>query len=132
MILVLLVTLTTSSFSDSNSEMTDIDGKWYYMPGGLYTNVQKNGSSNRWYSFNNNTITYSTCTDMCGCMRHTLYGKYVWKNDSTIDVTYYKEDRQMAHASRKLKEPRKAQLKIVRIDAHTIEIIQKRHNSSNQ
>lgn len=90
-----------------------LTGKWYHTQNGTYTKASTTNHSTRWYEFHMpSKISFSTCTDWCGCMRKTVYGTYTWENDSVLLVTYTKVKRQYGHSKTKLKAPRQEKLKI--------------------
>ena len=68
-------------------------GKWYgeldHDSDDAYTNIEENGLETRWFEFKeNNEFVRFNCTDMCGCMGATYYGKIKWANDSIVVVNY--------------------------------------------
>ena len=89
----LLLVLTLSLFSFSSFRNREkIKGKWYYNHGSNYYKTTDRSSNARWYEFKNNSkVSFSSCTDWCGCMRVTYNGKYDWINDYSRKNIYKKQ-----------------------------------------
>lgn len=66
-----------------------IMGKWYHSNQGKYYRSIDRADIARYYEFKaGNKIIFSSCTDMCGCMRKEWIGHYKWENDSIMIVNY--------------------------------------------
>lgn len=117
-VVILLASAFLVGFTSAQMAATSklsISGRWYYQGGGYFKSTDRKDIS-RWYEFKSgNKISFSTCTDMCGCMRVTSYGTYKWENDSIMSVTYTKEKDEYGGGVRKLKQPTKVHLKIKKL-----------------
>lgn len=91
-----------------------LKGKWIRTVGGEYVqNLKSPGAYPRWYEFQGNKrISFSSCTDMCGCIRRTDYGKYHWENDSVIAVTFTHFSKRSKHKMR-MEEPKEELIQIL-------------------
>tara|TARA_Y100000385_G_scaffold66288_1_gene65892 strand:+ start:435 stop:755 length:321 start_codon:yes stop_codon:yes gene_type:complete len=69
----------------------------------------------------NGKVEFSSCTDVCGCLRVTYSGTWRWKNKNVLLINYDKVKRDRRGATR-MNESRKEKLKIKRIDKNTLEI----------
>ena len=107
----------------SGGKKSNISGKWYYKSNGTYTTSQKDTRSlAHWYHFKKKSkILFSTCTDICGCMRTTYYGNWTWENDSTIAITY-KRAKRFNNEMYRLPKIRQERISIKRINATTLQI----------
>lgn len=100
-----------------------ITGKWYYKTHNTFTSVKKDiHAFARWYDFKNKSkVIFSTCTDICGCMRATYYGSWKWESDSTIAITY-KQSKRFDGTSYPLKEIRVEKWIVKKIDSTTLKM----------
>lgn len=90
--IALSIALQLSSFSSfSDKGNPNIYGKWYASTGTSFSKKSSREDIARWYKFQfPNQVTYSSCTDMCGCMRIYYSGVYAWENDSILAIEYDK------------------------------------------
>lgn len=122
-VIFILFFVCLSSFSGlRTSKKTTIKGTWYYMANGTYSSTNTRGSK-RWYTIKNHRISYSSCTDWCGCMRKTYYGRYTRLNDSIISITYNKVRSKGMKIAERLKEKQVETLKIIKINSSTLKIV---------
>lgn len=92
-------------------------GKWYSRGYGNYYKSVDRADIARSYNFKSGSrIEFSSCTDMCGCMRETVAGKYEWENDSIISVKYTKSKYWRETTFHPLKEKRSERLLIKKIN----------------
>lgn len=115
MFLVLQV-FAANSFSAVKEEHPNLSGTWYHAAAGKYYHDTERKDISRWYKFSGNRVFFSTCTDMCGCMRVTKAGTYSWLDENTIEVVFTKSKREYAGGYQKLDEAIKENLKIVKLE----------------
>ena len=116
-----LLSFQNAGFQPDNQ--LQIEGKWYFNGENNYYKEPNGFGQSRWYEFSSNTkLTYSTCTDMCGCMRKTYYGKFNWENDSVITVNYYKCKDEFSGDIVHFERLKTEQLGIIQIDTAHINI----------
>ena len=117
-----LLSLTLFAFSSLNGR-EKIKGKWFYNYGVNYYRTTDSGSTARWYEFKNNSkVSFSSCTDWCGCMRVTYLGDYDWINDSTISVVFTKSKRWGNKIATKLEGNRIETLQLSRVNKTLLKI----------
>lgn len=87
---VIFCSFATVSNAVKKEQSRKLKGKWTHTVGGEYVkNFKRTGEYPRWYKFEGRKhISFSSCTDMCGCLRRTDFGTYAWENDSVIAITY--------------------------------------------
>ncbi|WP_027419536.1 hypothetical protein [Crocinitomix catalasitica] len=121
LLVLFVLASSTSKSSESKNEILLI-GKWYHQYGGIHTHAKSNSPYPRWYVFKpNSRIEFSGCTDMCGCMRLTLKGKYNWVNDSTISVQYKRSKKHKGSFS-KIKSVETNLIQIKRVNKNQLKI----------
>lgn len=95
----------------------NIQGKWYHATTGHYYRSVDRKDIARSYEFKQGKkVEFSSCTDMCGCMRMTMAGTFKWENDSTILVTYTKRRRDRSTTFLPMKEKRVERLVIKKVN----------------
>lgn len=111
-----------SSFNIQQTSKPNINGMWYHVNGGKYYDDCDRKDIARWYEFGiGGKVKYSSCTDMCGCMRATWSGTYVWESDSIIVVKFTKVKEDLV-GSTDLEKAKIERLQITKIKGKGLQI----------